>query len=277
MTVAPVGLRCPDHSGKPQGIQRVTRTARRSAYEGTGYVTRILFALNVGIWLAEWAQTGQLTATTGSIFSNGALVANAHQFGNAAIAPLAIGNPLGNAGIEHGEWWRMMTAAFLHYGPIHLATNMWALWVLGNALEARLGSARFLLLYLVSGLAGSAGALIATPSSVTVGASGAIFGILGAGLVLERQRDFVFGGSALQMIVINLVITFSFAFAGPIRISYGGHVGGLAAGMIGTLALSRFGRGHAAYSRVGVLGVLTFVAIGVGSFALAYLKVHGQL
>ena len=170
-----------------------------------------------------------------------------------------------------------MTAAFLHYGPIHLATNMWALWILGNALEARLGSARFLLLYLVSGLAGSAGALIATPNNVTVGASGAIFGILGAGLVLERQRDYVFGGSALQMIVINLVITFSFAFAGPIRISYGGHVGGLVAGMIGTLVLSRFGRGHAAYSRVGVVGVLTFVALGVGSVVLAYARVKGHL
>ena len=79
-----------------------------------------------------------------------------------------------------------------------------------EGIEARLGSARFLLLYLVSGLAGSAGALIATPNNVTVGASGAIFGILGAGLVLERQRDYVFGGSALQMIVINLVITFSY-------------------------------------------------------------------
>ena len=277
VTMAPVGLRCPEHSGKPQGVQRVTRGAQRAAYEGTGYVTRILLALNVGIWLAEWAQTGQLTATTGSIFEKGVLIGNARQVAPGFILPLPLGAPGGNIGVEHGEWWRLMTSAFLHYGPIHLATNMWALWILGNLLESRLGSGRFLALYLISGLAGSAGALIATPNNPTVGASGAIFGILGAGLVLERQRDYVFGGSALQMIVINLVITFSFAFAGPIRISYGGHVGGLLAGALGTLALSRFGRGHAAYSRLGVASLAVLFAIGVGSVALAYARVKGHL
>ena len=246
----------PGALGKPQGIARVTRTTQRAAYEGTGYVTRILLALNVGIWLAEWAQTGQLTATSGSIFDNGVL-----------YGPF----------VAQGDWWRLMTSAFLHYGPIHLATNMWALWILGNALETRIGSARFLLLYLVSGLAGSAGALIATPNYPTVGASGAIFGILGAGLVLERQRDYVFGGSALQMIVINLVITFSFAFAGPVRISYGGHLGGLIAGALGTLVLTRFGRGHAAYSKLGIASVAALLAIGAASVALAYAKVKGHL
>jgi membrane associated rhomboid family serine protease len=275
--MAPVGLRCPEHSGKPQGIQRMTRGAQRAAYEGTGYVTRVLLALNVGIWLAEWAQTGAFTATSGSIFEKGVLIGNGRQLAPGFIIPLPLGAPGGDVGVAHGEWWRLLTSAFLHYGPIHLATNMWALWILGNALEARLGSARFVLLYIVSGLAGSAGALIATPNSPTVGASGAIFGILGAGLVMERQRDYVFGGSALQMIIINLVITFSFAFAGPVRISYGGHVGGLTAGILATLVLSRFGRGHAAYSRVGVAGTVAIVAIGVASVFLAYAKVRGHL
>ena len=110
--------------------------------------------------------------------------------------------------VEQGDWWRLMTAAFLHYGPVHLLLNMVALYWFGSLLEERIGSGRYLLLYLVSGLAGSAGALLwpngfLTP---TVGASGAIFGILGAGLVLERQRDYVFGGSALGVIVINFVL-----------------------------------------------------------------------
>src|SRR5204863_23260 len=79
---------------------------------------------------------------------------------------------------------------------LHLILNMLGLWWFGSLLEQRIGSGRFLLLYLVSGLAGSAGALVVSPTNPTVGASGAIFGILGAGLVLEHQRDYVFGGSA---------------------------------------------------------------------------------
>ena len=79
-----------------------------------------------------------------------------------------------------------MTSAFLHGGPIHLILNMVALYWFGSLLEQRIGSGRFLLLYIVSGLAGSAGALIAAPTTPTVGASGAIFGILGAGLVVEQ-------------------------------------------------------------------------------------------
>src|SRR5439155_19673771 len=112
----------------------------------------------------------------------------------------------------------------------------------------------FLLLYLVSGLAGSAGALLWSNGFLTptVGASGAIFGILGAGLVLERQRDYVFGGSALGIIVINFILTFSIS-----SISKGGHIGGLIGGVVCALGLTRFGRGHAAYGRVGAVGVAT--------------------
>src|SRR5207302_8421505 len=104
----------------------------------------------------------------------------------------------------------------------HLLLNMVALYWFGSLLEERIGSGKFLLLYLVSGLAGSAGALLLDPLKPTVGASGAIFGILGAGFVLERQRDYVFGGSALGVIIINFIFTFSIS-----SISKGGHIGGL--------------------------------------------------
>src|SRR5205814_6194725 len=128
-----------------------------------------------------------------------------------------------------------------------LLLNMLALWWFGSALERRIGSGRFLAIYLVSGLAGSAGALMLDPTTPTVGASGAIFGILGAGLVMELfQRDYVFGGSALGIIVLNLVFTFSIA-----NISIGGHIGGLIGGAAATLGLSRFGRWHVVYGRAG--------------------------
>jgi membrane associated rhomboid family serine protease len=249
MTMAPVGIRCPDHSGKAQGAARITRSARRMSYEGTGaLMTKGLIGLNVGVYLAELAQGAGLNANTGSIYIHGVL-----------FGPL----------VAAGDWWRLITAAFLHYGPIHLGMNMLALWWFGAPLEQALGRGRFLLLYLVSGLAGSAGALIATPDAATVGASGAIFGILGAALVLERQGTPIFGG-ALTLIVVNL----AFSFLVP-NISIGGHIGGLIGGVLGTLALSRFGRGHAVYGRLGLLGVLGLVAIGAASVAIAYWRVRG--
>jgi membrane associated rhomboid family serine protease len=174
-------------------------------------------------------------------------------------------------GVAEGDWWRLITAAFLHYGPFHLLLNMLALWWFGSLLEQRIGSGRYLLLYLVSGLAGSAGALLLDPTVPTVGASGAIFGILGAGLVMEQfQRDYVFGGSALGVIVLNLVFTFSIS-----NISIGGHIGGLIGGAAAAFGLSRFGRAHIAYGRPGVIGVATMIAVGVASVVIAYWKARG--
>src|ERR671939_386096 len=248
MTPAPVGIRCPEHSGKAHGPARVVRGVQRAGYAGTGMVTRALIVLNVGIWALEFVQTGNAYGTSGSIYEKGALWGPA---------------------VEHGDWWRLLTSAFLHYGPIHLFMNMLALYWFGTALELRLGAARYLALYLVSGLAGSAGALLVDPLVPTVGASGAIFGILGAGLVLERQRDYVFGGGALAVILINLVFTFTVP-----NISIGGHLGGLVGGALATLGLSRFGRGHAAYGRLGLLGVGSVLAIGIVSIAVSYWKVQ---
>jgi membrane associated rhomboid family serine protease len=270
MTVAPVGLRCPDHSGRPQGAQRIVRTAQRTAHEGRrGIVTRFLVALNVAIYVAELAQGSGAQANQGSIYANGALIASGREIQGHLVSEQF---PLGQlVGVAHGDWWRLITSAFLHYGPIHLGINMLVLWIYGAALEMRLGAGRFLLLYLVSGLAGAAGALLVNPLSPTVGASGAIFGIFGAGLVLERQRDFVFGGGAFALIALNL----AFSFTPGLNISWGGHVGGLIGGIIGTLGLSRFGRGHAAYGRLGAVGVVTLVAVGAASVAVAYWKAKG--
>ncbi|OLE00544.1 MAG: hypothetical protein AUG91_04075 [Actinobacteria bacterium 13_1_20CM_4_69_9] len=272
MTMAPVGIRCPEHSGRPQGVQRVTRGAQRAAYEGVGSkVTRGLIALNILVYVAELLQGSGVSATKGSIYQNGALLANGVKVGN-TLAGLPAHVPFPDlVGVAHGEWWRMLTAAFLHYGPFHLLLNMLALWWFGSALERRIGSGRFIAIYIVSGLAGSAGALMLDPTTPTVGASGAIFGVLGAGLVMEQfQRDYVFGGSALGVIVLNLVFTFSVA-----NISIGGHIGGLLGGAACAFGLSRFGRAHIAYGRAGLLGYATIVAVGAASFLLAYWKTRG--
>jgi membrane associated rhomboid family serine protease len=249
MYFAPVGIRCPDHSGQPQGAQRVTQGVRRASIEGTGaLVTKVLVALNVAVYLLELAAGGNLNGTGNRIYLEGVL-----------FGPF----------VADGEWWRLFTAMFLHYGPLHLAFNMLALWWFGAAVEQVLGRGRYLLLYLVSGLAGSTGALIFSPENPTVGASGAIFGILGAAVVLERQRTYVLGGGALGIIVLNLIITFAIP-----GISIGGHLGGLAGGALGILALSRFGRGHAVYGRPGLIGVLGLVAIGIVSILVAYWRVQ---
>jgi membrane associated rhomboid family serine protease len=246
MTPAPVGQRCPEHSGKPQGVRRVTAGARRTAFEGTGaIVTKSLIAINVLVYLAELAQGAGVNANSGSIFFHGAL------FGPS---------------VANGDWWRLFTSMFLHYGPLHLGLNMLALWWFGSALEGILGRGRFLLVYVVSGLAGSAGALIDNPNAVTVGASGAIFGVLGAMLVIEYQQTGNLLGNAFILIAVNLV----FGFSVSSNIAIGGHIGGLIGGIASVLVLSRFGRGHAAYSRLGALGIAAVLGIGALSIALAF-------
>jgi membrane associated rhomboid family serine protease len=250
MTSAPVGIRCPDHSGKPRGTAKVAHTVRRTASEGTGaIVTRTLVAVNVAVYLLQLGEGAGVNANSGWIFQHGVL-----------FGPY----------VADGDWWRLITAAFLHYGPVHLGLNMLALWWFGEVVERSLGRGRFLLLYLVSGLAGSAGALLVTPTAATVGASGAVFGMLGALLILEYQATGSFTGQAMTLIAINLA--FSFVVSG---ISWGGHIGGLVGGILGTLAISRFGTGHAAYGRLGVLGVASLAAIGIASVAIAYWKVRG--
>ena len=260
MTFTPVGIRCPEHSGKAQGVQRVVRTAQQRTDRNPGIVTKSLIAICVGIYLLQLAQGAPMTANAGSIYEKGVLVIN----GIASDGQLV--------GLSQGEWWRLLTAAFLHYGPIHLAMNMLALWWIGQPLEHALGPLRYAMLYVVSGLAGSAGALLLSPDTAVVGASGAIFGILGAALILERQQTYVLGGSAITLLVVNL----AFTFAVP-GISIGGHLGGLAGGALVVLALSQFGRRSALYARNDLASYAGLVAVGVLSVAVAYLKVNGYV
>src|SRR5438105_5189141 len=251
MTVAPVGLRCPEHSGKPQGAARVRSTVQRAGYAGTGsLVTKLLIGINVVVYLAEIATGSGGTSLSGSVYEKGAL------FG---------------PDVANGDWWRLITSGFLHANILHLGMNMLILWLVGAPLEEMLGRARYLLLYFVSLLAGAAGALLQAPLSPTVGASGAIFGLFGALLVVEYfATGRIVGSQAFGLIAINLI--FSFTFSG---ISWGGHIGGLVGGILGTLVLARFGRGHPAYGRIGLVGIAGLILVGAGSIVVSYWKVRG--
>ena len=266
MTPAPVGLRCPDHAGKPQGVRRVTSAATR-ATTGVGArrlnrVTLVLIGVNVLVYLVELALGGTVDGTGNWIYQEGVLFAH--------------GTFNGSPGVADGGWWRLILSAFLHYGPLHLGLNMFSLYFAGSILEQVIGPWRYLLLYVASGLAGAAGALYWSPDAGTVGASGAIFGVLGAMLILEWNATGRFGGAAASMIAINLVFNFAYNGAGG-NISIGGHIGGLIGGILVTLTYANFGRGHAAYGRIGPRGIAGLVAVAALSVAVAYLKVHGNL
>jgi membrane associated rhomboid family serine protease len=251
MTPAAVGLRCPDHAGKPQGVQKVTRAVSGVRSQRTNLVTLILIGINVAVVVAEFASSSSADFLNNSIYERGALFAS-------------LVNSQGQlVGVAHGEWYRLFTAMFLHASFFHIALNMYSLYFVGTIMEQVIGGWRFLLLYVASGIAGSAGALFLSPQTPTVGASGAIFGILGGLLVLEQKRHIASGGQIAGLIVLNLVITFAFRSS----ISVGGHVGGLIGGAALMWAMLRFRRSTA-------LTLLSAAALVVLSFAVAYSKVR---
>jgi membrane associated rhomboid family serine protease len=268
-TFAAVGIRCPDHAGAKKqapAVQMRRRAARtRRSIAVPGLVTRILIGINIAVFIVNLTQGASLGQNGGSLFNDWALIGK--------IPPFDTGPGVPMIGVADGEWWRLITAAFLHGSIIHLAFNMLMLWWIGAPIEESIGRVRFIVLYLVSAIAGSAGALLLTsPDVPTVGASGAIFGLLGAALVFEQQRNYVLGGSALSIIVLNLIIT----FAVP-NISIGGHLGGLAGGAGVAFAMSGFGRGAAAYRRLGPAEIAGVVAVGVLSLAVAYFRVESYV
>ncbi len=248
MTFAPVGIRCPDHSNvgatKPSPA-RTVRTAQRRVRAVAAPATAVLVAVNVLIYVITAAQGAGIDNPGGKLFYDWALQ---------------------GAAVDQGDWWRLVTAMFLHGGILHLAFNMFALYWLGSAVEQAIGIPRYVLLYFVSGIAGSAGALVfSRPFDVTVGASGAIFGVMGALLILEYRATGSLAGQAMTLIVINLAITFAIP-----GISKGGHLGGLLGGILVTLAFDEGRR-----RRVPALGFALVVAVGVASVLVAYLRVSG--
>jgi membrane associated rhomboid family serine protease len=223
MHQASVGFHCPECL--QQGRQRVL-TARTLPGGGQAVVTMALIAVNVAVFVVD-AASGSALSGGGNIDGltlDGGLVACLPE--EACAAGYDAGD--GVIGVDAGQWYRIVTSGFLHDGLIHIGFNMLILWLLGQQLEPALGRLRFALVYFVGLLAGSFGVMLLSPNEFTVGASGAVFGLFGAAVVLQRSRGInPFETGLGGLIVINLLITFTLP-----GISIGGHVGGLIGGAV---------------------------------------------
>jgi membrane associated rhomboid family serine protease len=245
MTTTSVGMRCPECAKQRTQVVRLreSRNVPRVAYA--------LIAINVIAFLAEGNITLAGGGTGDSVYQKGALL------GSSQLLP--------GQGVAHGQWWRIVSGGFLHENLIHIGFNMYVLYVLAQMLEPALGGVKFAVIYAVSLLTGSLGALLVSPHALTVGASGAVFGLMGATAVELRARQIpVFQTGVGGLIVINLVISFSIP-----GISWGGHIGGLLGGALAA-AVIRLGDRHRAQALA--LAGCAVIAIAAASGAVAAAK-----
>ena len=222
---APVGFQCTDcvHAGgqeeqrrRHRGYQEAglgRRTVFGARLSQSVLVTQVILAVNVLVYLFTAFQAQSVNGNDASaVFQRGSLYVTA---------------TLGN-----NEWWRVLTSGFLHFGPIHIAVNMFSLWMMGRALEQVCGRGRYLALYFISMLGASTAVLVFDESSPpTVGASGALFGLMGAYAVLVLKLRLNPTGLIITL-ALNAFITF-----GIPGISIYAHVGGLVTGALVTVAL----------------------------------------
>jgi membrane associated rhomboid family serine protease len=241
MTVTSVGMRCPECARQRTQVRRVAPGLRA----GAAPATYALIAINVAAFLAEIAG------------GSGAL-----QGGGTVINHAGLNGPA----VADGDWWRIVTAGFLHAGLLHIGLNMYVLFVLGTLLEPGIGTPRFLGVYFVSLLAGSFGALLLSPNEITVGASGAIFGLMSAAFIIARHRGIEQLAAQIGFfIVINLFFTFGFA-----HISVGGHLGGLVGGALAGLLIVFSERRARRPVELEALGMLALAVVSVaGALATA--------
>jgi membrane associated rhomboid family serine protease len=215
MVQASVGFQCPQCAGA-----RTTKVVSGRAAFGTAsdlLATKVLIGINVVVYAVMVATGRSLSQASGPLFDWG----KTHGFL-----------------VAQGEWYRLVSGGFLHASLLHLGMNMFLLWLLGQALEPSLGRSQFVGVYLVSLLGGSLGVMLLDPASPTVGASGAVFGLMGALTVLQmRSGQNPWRSGIGTLIVLNLVITFMVP-----GISIGGHLGGLVAGAAAAWGLSSTAR-----------------------------------
>jgi membrane associated rhomboid family serine protease len=247
MTSTPVGMRCPECARQKTKV-RVGQGAF-SPTAGRMPATIGLIAINVIVFLIELAGGG-----TGSLSGGGTVI---HDAG------------LRGPDVANGDWWRVISGGFLHAGFLHLLLNMYVLYIAGSILEPGIGTARFLGIYFVSLIAGSLGALVVDPNSLTVGASGAIFGLMAAVVVIARGRGVEQLASQFGLfIVLNLVLTFSIS-----GISVGGHIGGLIGGAVAALLVlfvERQFRGRRVGFGLELAGIVVMIAATfAGALAVA--------
>ena len=260
MHQASVGFHCPECTAQ-SGARPMTARARMVRSVSRPIVTQVLLGLNALAFLYSVVSSGSargLTRIDGGVLEDGSLLARAITLRGGSFVWI---------GVDVGEYYRLVTSAFLHDGIFHLAFNMYALWLLGMLLEAGFGRARFLSLYVVSMLGGAFGALLmSAPNSPTVGASGAVFGLMGAMVLVQRAIGGNIWRSPLAMV---LMLNLAFTLLVP-RISIGGHFGGLIAGAVmGALMLALERRNAPVWATVSLGGMLSALLVAGSVIAAA--------
>jgi membrane associated rhomboid family serine protease len=238
MHTASVGFHCPAcvAAGRQTVHTAHTLRARRDPI-----LTKVLIGLNVLAFLA--------VMNGGELYRDGLLIGGGLDLRDGGLVLI---------GVDTGEWWRLVTGGFLHANLVHIGFNMFLLWLLGSELEPFLGRLRFGLLYATSLLAGSFGVMLLAPHQPTVGASGAVFGLMGAMVVAQRALGIDPWQSGIgSLVAINLVFTFLVP-----NISIGGHLGGLLGGALTGFVLIEVPR------RLGLRDRRT-AALVTGSFVVA--------
>jgi len=235
MTPTAVGMRCPECAGQTTKV-RTLRSSTNRGYEAT----LALIAINVIVFFVEGSTAltlaGQADPTTTVMF-HGLL-----------YGPFIE--------VNH-DYWRLLTSGFLHWDIIHIALNMYVLYWLGRLLEPAIGRTRFLSIYFTGLLAGSLGVLIVSPNSPTAGASGAIFGLMGAAFAEAHRRGAEqVRNQLVLMIAINLALTLGIS-----GISIGAHIGGLIGGGVATVAFQQ--ADHRRVPALGYVGCLALAALAV--------------
>jgi membrane associated rhomboid family serine protease len=234
MTPTPVGMRCPECARQRTKVKTMATTRSEP---------RVTVAIIIACAVVFLATNG-FSGGSGKLWTDLYLDGPDIHFGH--------------------DYWRLVTSGFLHAGPLHILFNMYLLWVLGNLLEPTLGSVRFAALYFTALLCGAFGALVLDPNTATVGASGAVFGLMGAAAVEQRARGInPFQSDIGFLIVINLV--FSFVLS---HVSVGGHIGGLIGGVLVGVAYDLADRRRMpALAYVGCLVLAVLAVVGALSAA----------
>jgi membrane associated rhomboid family serine protease len=244
MTPTSVGMRCPECARERTKVKTIR------SIPSTPVATQALIVINVIAFVAETAAGGALgSGGGGTIWNKGVL--------------------FGPSIVHQHEYWRLVSSGFLHVGLFHIFVNMMSLYFVGTVLEPAIGRLNFVAVYFASLLAGSFGALLFQPDVQTAGASGAIFGIFGALIVVARDRGIPIWQSGLGVVLmINLL--FSVTFAG---ISLGGHLGGLVGGLITGALITQLSERR----RKPALALAGCVVVAIGSVigALAVAGAHG--
>ncbi|MEU0332155.1 rhomboid family intramembrane serine protease [Streptomyces sp. NPDC006193] len=245
MVSASVGFQCPDCVRGGSGTGHAPRASRPRTLAGGSVtadprlVTKILIGINVAVFIAVQADS--------SLWQQLALI------GRWPPVPYPP-----TMGIADGEWYRFVTSMFAHQEYWHIGFNMLSLWWIGGPLEAALGRARYLTVYAVSGLAGGALTyLLAAPTTASLGASGAIFGLFGATAVLMRRLNYDMR-PVIALLVINLIFTFGFS-----SISWQAHIGGLVAGVVTGYAMVHAPRENRALVQYGTSAVVLALAVAL--------------